>query len=100
MAIITPCACGKKLRTKDDFAGKRIKCPSCGTVLTVPQHAEDQPLIDAADDEQDTVELSAEQTRNLPAAKEPFWVHPQGSDNLVALSDTAVYVAQLAEKDL
>lgn len=100
MPIITPCACGKKLRTQDDFAGKRIKCPACGTVVTVLAAPDDRPLLDAADEEQDTVELSAEQSRTLPPAKEPFWVNPAGNDTVVALTDTAVYVADLGEPAL
>jgi len=28
--------CEKKLRLRDELAGKRIKCPGCGGVLTVP----------------------------------------------------------------
>jgi len=100
MPIITPCACGKKLRTKDEFAGKRIKCPACGTILTVLASVDDRPLQDAFDEEQDTVELSAEQTRNLPPAKEPFWINPRGSDNLIALTDTALYVASLDDRGL
>lgn len=29
--------CGKQLRVKDDAAGKKGKCPQCGTELTVPE---------------------------------------------------------------
>ncbi len=36
MAIDFECACGKKLKSKDDYAGKKTKCPVCGAVLTVP----------------------------------------------------------------
>ena len=35
--IAFPCPfCHKKLSVKDDLAGKKVKCPGCGTVLTVP----------------------------------------------------------------
>jgi hypothetical protein len=36
MAISLTCECGKKLGVKDEMAGKKVKCPGCGTVLTVP----------------------------------------------------------------
>jgi hypothetical protein len=39
MAIDFECPCGKKLKSKDEFAGKRTKCPQCGAGLTVPQPA-------------------------------------------------------------
>jgi TM2 domain-containing membrane protein YozV len=29
-------SCGKRLRVKDESAGKRVKCPGCQTVLRVP----------------------------------------------------------------
>jgi hypothetical protein len=38
MAISFHCNCGKKLAAKDDFAGRRLKCPGCGEVLTIPGH--------------------------------------------------------------
>jgi hypothetical protein len=28
--------CGRKLRAKDEFAGKRVNCPSCGDVVQIP----------------------------------------------------------------
>jgi RsiW-degrading membrane proteinase PrsW (M82 family) len=39
MAIQLTCDCGKHLRAKDELAGKRVKCPSCGKVLQLPQLA-------------------------------------------------------------
>jgi WD40 repeat protein len=44
MAIALHCSCGKRLRVKDEFAGKRVKCPACGTVLTVPARGIDDGL--------------------------------------------------------
>jgi hypothetical protein len=37
MAISFSCDCGKKLTVRDDMAGKRAKCPGCGSVLHVPE---------------------------------------------------------------
>jgi hypothetical protein len=39
MAIDFECPCGKKLKSKDEYAGKRTKCPLCGAGLLVPQPA-------------------------------------------------------------
>lgn len=36
--------CGKLLRTPDDTAGKKAKCPDCGAVLTIPAAAGVPPL--------------------------------------------------------
>ncbi len=37
MPILIKCpGCEKQLRAKDDFGGRRIKCPSCGQVMTLP----------------------------------------------------------------
>src|ERR1700694_2680092 len=39
MAIEFTCGCGRKLRVKDTFAGKRARCPHCGSVSLVPDVA-------------------------------------------------------------
>jgi len=36
MAIKVTCECGKQLTVKDQFAGKRVKCPGCGGPLVIP----------------------------------------------------------------
>lgn len=47
MAISLECTgCSKKLKVKDEAAGKRIKCPECQAVLTVPE-------LESAGDEDD-----------------------------------------------
>src|SRR5262245_14748728 len=28
--------CGKQLQARDEFRGRRLKCPGCGTILTIP----------------------------------------------------------------
>jgi len=32
MPILLACACGKKLKVRDELAGKKVKCPACGAV--------------------------------------------------------------------
>jgi hypothetical protein len=34
--ILLKCSCGKALKVKDESAGKHVKCPGCGNVLSVP----------------------------------------------------------------
>ena len=39
MPISVTCEnCGKALKVKDEWAGKRAKCPQCGNTFTVPAH--------------------------------------------------------------
>jgi hypothetical protein len=33
MALRITCSCGKNLQVHDDLAGKKVKCPACGTIL-------------------------------------------------------------------
>lgn len=35
MPIDVVCTCGKKLRAKDELAGRQVRCPSCGKALLV-----------------------------------------------------------------
>ncbi len=37
MTIEFECQCGKRLRVKDEHAGKKVKCPACGEPLVVPR---------------------------------------------------------------
>jgi RsiW-degrading membrane proteinase PrsW (M82 family) len=51
MSIVVSCSCGKRLRARDELAGKRAKCPGCGKALLVPPTAADpeQDLYDVVD---------------------------------------------------
>lgn len=39
MPIAFSCPCGKQFRAADDYAGKNMKCPVCGTINLVPRPA-------------------------------------------------------------
>jgi hypothetical protein len=41
------CACGKVLQTQDEFAGRQLACPGCGSAVIVPpsQHAVQAPPL-------------------------------------------------------
>lgn len=36
MSIVFRCDCGRQLQVKDEFAGKKGKCPSCGAEVDIP----------------------------------------------------------------
>jgi hypothetical protein len=49
MPIAVTCDCGRAMRVKDEVAGKKVRCPGCSAVLTVPKpeapkDAEDEAL--------------------------------------------------------
>ena len=50
MAIKIVCDCGRELKLKDEFAGKKGKCPGCGAVIQVPtpEETEAQAAAEAA----------------------------------------------------
>lgn len=41
MAINVACDCGKTFKVKDELAGKKVKCPACQSVLTIPEGSEE-----------------------------------------------------------
>src|SRR5262245_8986963 len=48
MATLFPCSgCGKNLKCREEWAGRKIKAPCCGQVLTVPQAEPSAPLPEA-----------------------------------------------------
>jgi hypothetical protein len=36
MSISFNCTCGKPLKSKEEMAGRKTKCPHCGAILTIP----------------------------------------------------------------
>jgi hypothetical protein len=46
MSLVVKCSCGKSLQAKEEHAGKRVRCPACGTILMLPAPAAraDDPL--------------------------------------------------------
>jgi hypothetical protein len=57
MAISLTCECGKKLAVKEELAGKKVKCPACESLLTVPSLSDEKPArkrpAEVDDDEED-----------------------------------------------
>jgi hypothetical protein len=43
MPVSFSCPCGKKLRVGDELVGRRVKCPGCARVLSVPAPAAAKP---------------------------------------------------------
>src|SRR5687767_14973442 len=46
MPIVTKCAnegCGQPVRVKDEFAGKKVRCPKCQGVIAIPGAAAKAP---------------------------------------------------------
>jgi hypothetical protein len=43
MPIPLTCACGRSLRIRDALAGRKVKCPGCGSALAVPAAPEAGP---------------------------------------------------------
>lgn len=49
MSIVVVCShCGHRAGAKDEWAGKRLKCPACGNLVTVPGPAPAAPSTSAA----------------------------------------------------
>src|ERR1041384_3071910 len=36
MSIRVQCPCGQSLKTRDESAGRQVKCPRCGQAVSVP----------------------------------------------------------------
>lgn len=54
MPIAVVCRdCDRSVKVKDDLAGRKIKCPDCGKLLTVPGGEEDRPRRRRRDEDDD-----------------------------------------------
>ena len=57
MPIKITCQCGQQLTAKDEFAGKRVKCPKCGGPLLIAKPKSAQSKSGAAGDGQSISDL-------------------------------------------
>lgn len=51
MPISFDCACGRKIRTADENAGRSASCPACGVTVLVPGSDAGRPWRDAPTDQ-------------------------------------------------
>ena len=75
MSIQVTCRCGAKLKAKDEFTGKRVKCPSCGEALQIPEPSVvaepvSEPSPSDGFDLQSLSEL--EQAGTIPSEEQPI----------------------------
>jgi RsiW-degrading membrane proteinase PrsW (M82 family) len=45
MPVVVTCACGKKLKARDDQAGRRFRCPGCGGEVVAPSPVVAAPIL-------------------------------------------------------
>lgn len=68
MAIQFECSdCGKSLRVKDEFAGKKLRCPECETVLKIPEA--DDGEAEFYDDDEEQEQRASRRTPTARASK-------------------------------
>src|SRR5262245_49995602 len=41
MPIVVQCACGRVLKARDEFAGSRAECPTCGSLVHIPTSSDE-----------------------------------------------------------
>jgi hypothetical protein len=108
MPLLVSCSCGKKLRVKEELAGKRVKCPACASVLNVPVPAEDEAedvpvqveAVDPPPRARKPVRESEPGEEREPADEPFFWTDTTAlGGEIIAVSDEALYVASLKEKE-
>jgi predicted RNA-binding Zn-ribbon protein involved in translation (DUF1610 family) len=59
--IVFNCStCGRKVRAPDDAGGKRLRCPACQAVVTVPTDIVEAEEVETAPAEEPTYALAAE----------------------------------------
>jgi predicted Zn finger-like uncharacterized protein len=81
MPINTDCpSCNRKLRVPDELLGKKVKCPTCGTVFQADESAapspavreEDEPITSTAEEEQSPIgRPESEEEPSTPSKRRP-----------------------------
>ncbi len=89
MAIEIGCTgCGQTLRVADEHAGKKARCPSCGTIVQVPVAGADAPLVPTARSPFSDVPPPAPEANPFAERPEPG-MNPYGSPNSPAVKPFA-----------
>lgn len=66
-----PCQCGARLKAPAAAAGKRVKCPKCGQVNTVPAATRQEEAAGGGFDINSTLEALAKHERSAAAVEQP-----------------------------
>ena len=76
MAIKVSCTCGKTISAKDEFAGRRVKCPACKEPLRIPKpkveeesYDDEWDLDDYGEDEADAQPVQPRKTNRSTKSK-------------------------------
>jgi DNA-directed RNA polymerase subunit RPC12/RpoP len=101
MPILVSCPCGKQLRAKDEMAGKRVKCPGCGSPVVVAAVIEEVPELREVEPSEPAGRRPKVDDRS-ERAETPSWrVSPNlAGAQVFALSDDALFVADLDKEAL
>ena len=79
MPIPVTCDCGRSMRVKDDVAGRKIRCPCCSAVLTVPKpepDAEEEALNVLLQESPDEPKTSRPRERDEPPPRTDSYQPP------------------------
>lgn len=79
MPISVLCPCGRLLKARDEFAGKRAECPTCGRTVQIPSAAPaSPPPVSPADGSFSEPPPPSQATRPSPTKPEPETYRFQG----------------------
>ena len=68
MSIKVSCRCGKKISAKDEYAGRKVKCPACQNVLRIPDTTKSAAFTDETWDETGAAEYDLPPRRSAASS--------------------------------
>ena len=94
MAISVTCECGKQFRVKEEYAGKRAKCPECGRPVVIPTtNTSTVPVESGNNARPDFVERILEQSKqNRSQTDIPIWLAASAIGVIIITSGFAFYL--------
>ena len=90
MPVSVTCGCGRAFTLKDEFAGRRLACPACGTEIAVPEAA---PVAAQADAVFDRDKFLLRQKRL--AINEKYFVHDEHDKPIMFVERPAHLLQQI-----
>ena len=71
MSISVTCKCGKRLKAKDELAGKRVRCPGCGKAIVLSVSPDSKPNVQARSQTNNKAGSQARNTRTAGSNRRP-----------------------------
>src|SRR5256885_32831 len=103
MPTVVACSCGQQVQVRDDWQGRQVRCPVCGSPLTVPSPVTAVPPAPPPPPPSSPAAAPPPVPPPVPLGRAlEVWIQPNllGIDNLTVLTEDAIGFARVPKGQL